>query len=118
MAQQFDPHKILEHLQGLSVQLLEFTNEAERLDEEAVRAAIRHEMAYARAYTTGAGSIEDRKQAAKLLTESEALDAELAAAKLRACQRRIQALRQRIDVGRSLNAAQRSEWAAAGVVNQ
>ena len=114
----FDPNSVVKRLGELSRMLDAATLEAAQLDEAAVRAKARHEVEYARAYLTGEGSVEDRKQAAKLATEREALDADIAAQRLRACQERIRTLRVQIDVGRSLNAAQRSEWAASGVVNQ
>lgn len=111
----FDPNSIVKRLSELSRMLDAATLEAAQLDETAVRAKARHEVEYARAYLTGEGSIEDRKQLAKLATENESLDMDIAFQKLRACQERIRTLRVQIEVGRSLNAAQRSEWAAAGV---
>ena len=114
----FDPNSVVKRLGELSRMLDAATLEAAQLDEAAVKAKARHEVAYARAYLSGEGSVEDRKQAAKLATERESLDMDIAAQRLRACQERIRTLRVQIDVGRSLNAAQRSEWAAAGVVNQ
>jgi hypothetical protein len=59
--------------------------------------------------------MDQRKQQAVLACERESLDAEIAAQKVRACRERIRTLGVQIDVGRSLNAAQRAEWAAAGV---
>ena len=66
--------------------------------------------------TGGEGSIEQRKAEARVETYRVRLDAELATAMVRHCQERIRTLRSQIEVGRSLNAALRSEFAAGGSV--
>jgi hypothetical protein len=89
-------------------------NEISRLDEEAVRARARFEVAFARAFIAAQGAEGLRKQTAVLDTEAAKLDAEIADQKLRAARESIRVLRDRLDIGRSLNSAIRSEWSAQG----
>lgn len=88
------------------------------LDERAVRAKARHEVAYARAFIAATGAEGLRKQTATLETATDKLEAELADQVLRAARESIRVLRDRLDIGRSLNSAIRSEWAAQGAGQQ
>lgn len=110
-----DIDRVVSRLAELSRMLDQATDEIARLDEAAVRATAKHEVEFARHYLTAEGSQEARKQQALLLVADVKLDAEIARQRVRACQERIRTLRSQIEVGRSLNAAQRSEWAASGV---
>ena len=85
------------------------------LDEAAVRAKQAYEVAWARAYLKADGSIEARKAEAVIVTAGEALEAELCAAKVRACRERIRTLGAQLDVGRTLSAAIRSQFQAEPV---
>lgn len=91
------------------------TVEVAVLDEEAVRAKQAFEVAWARAYLRAEGSIEARKAEAVIVTAGEALEAELCAAKVRACRERIRTLGAQLDVGRTLSAAIRSQFQAEPV---
>lgn len=88
--------------------------EIRRLDDAAVRARSRFEVSYARAFIAATGAEGLRKQTAILETEAAKLDAEIADQVLRAARESIRVLRDRLDIGRSLNSAIRSEWAAQG----
>jgi len=88
--------------------------EISRLDEAAVRARSRFEVAYAWAFIAAAGAEGLRKQTAVLETETAKLDAEIADQVLRAARESIRVLRDRLDIGRSLNSAIKSEWSAQG----
>ena len=90
-------------------------DEISRLDEEAVRAKSRYEVSFARAFIQAQGAEGLRKQTAVLETEAAKLDMEIADQKLRAAREAIRVLRDRLDIGRSLNSAIKSEWAAQGV---
>lgn len=85
------------------------------LDEAAVKAWGEHRKAYARAYLQGEGSIKDREQAAVLEVEGYRFAAESADQVHRAARERIRVLRDRLEIGRSLNAARRAEFAAEAV---
>jgi phage shock protein A len=89
-------------------------DEIARLDDEAVRAKSRYEVAYARAFINATGAEGLRKQTAVLDTELQKLDMEIADQKLRASREAIRVLRDRLDIGRSLNSAIKSEWSAQG----
>ena len=60
-------------------------------------------------------AIEARKAEAVIVTAGEALEAELCAAKVRACRERIRTLGAQLDVGRTLSAAIRSQFQAEPV---
>lgn len=89
-------------------------DEISRLDEEAVRAKSRYEVSFARAFIQAQGAEGLRKQTATLETAEAKLDAEIADQKLRAAREAIRVLRDRLDIGRSLNSAIKSEWSAQG----
>jgi hypothetical protein len=102
----------LERLAELSRLLDKATDEYAILDEEAVHAKQTHEIAYARTFLTSIGSMDIRKQNAILETEEENLNAEIAAAKLRALKERIRTLGTQIEVGRSLASAHKTQFTA------
>lgn len=91
------------------------TAEIARLDEEAVRSRSRFEVQFARSFLSTDGSVDFRKQSAVLATSDAKLDAEIAEAKVRAARESIRTMRDRLEVGRSLNAAVRAEFAAGAV---
>lgn len=99
-------------LAQLSRMLDEATVEYARLDDVAIRAKMAAEYAHDKAYMGGDGPVEARKAQARIDTYRERLDAEVSVAQVRHVQERIRTLRSQIEVGRSLNAAQRSEWQA------
>ena len=86
--------------------------EISRLDEEAVRLRSRYEITLSRAFLTAEGPMDVRKHQAIIDAASYKLDAEIADQKLRAARESIRVLRDRLDIGRSLNSAIKSEWAA------
>lgn len=108
-------HSVISRLSELSRLLDAATDEIARLDEEAVRAKAAYEVAYARAFLSAEGSIDVRKQTAVLEVRDVRLAKEIAEQQVRACQERIRTLRSQLEVGRSLNAAVRTEWTAAAV---
>lgn len=106
---------IVLELSRIGRELDHLSHEIERLDREVVLAKSEYRKAYATAYLGGTGSIKDRDQAAVLEVEDVRLAAEIAEQVLRASQERIRVLRNRLDIGRSLGAARRSEFAAEPV---
>lgn len=113
-----NPQEIVKWLIKLSHLLDAATKEIEQLDDEAVRAKARHQVAHAGAYLNTTGTVDVRKSETVLAVQNEYLDMEIAECKVRACKERIRTLRDQLDVGRSLNAASRAEWAASGVGGQ
>ena len=107
--------KIIERLQECSRLLEVAQHDLADLDEAGVRAKQAYEVAWARVYLRAEGSIEARKAEAVLVTAGECLEAELCAAKVRACRERIRTLGAQLDVGRTLSAAIRSQFQAEPV---
>ena len=85
-------------------------------DEQSVQAKQAYEVARARAFLTAEGPVNQREAQALLDVADLRLGSEMAQAKVRAVQERIRTIRVQVDVGRSLIAAQRTEWAAGGSV--
>lgn len=107
------PNQVVVRLSELSRLLDTAQGELVRADEAAVRSRQRYEVAYSRAILTAeAGNAEQRKATAVLATASEHLDAEIADQQVRGLRTRLSVLRDQVEIGRSLSAALRSEWAA------
>jgi hypothetical protein len=107
--------EIVKRLSELSRLLDAATDEVAVLDEDAVRAKQANEVAYARAFLAADGPMDARKAQAVIVTADAALAMELAQAKHRACRERIRTLGVQIEVGRTLSAATRSQFAAEAV---
>lgn len=107
--------EVLDRLSECSRLLDKAQQDLADLDEAAVRAKQAFEVSWARAYLKAEGSIEARKATAVLQAADLALASDLAAAKHRACRERIRTLGVQIEVGRSLNSAVRSQFAAEPV---
>lgn len=80
-------------------------------EEDSIATVMREQYlrAYASAWKAAMGSVEARKQIAISLTVEERMAAEMADCTVRDLRRKIDALRVRIDVGRSYGAAVRAE---------
>jgi Xaa-Pro aminopeptidase len=106
---------IVLELSRIGRELDALSHDIDRLDRAAVAAWSEHRKAYARAYIDGTGSIEDRKQHAVLEVEELRVAAESADQVLRSAKERIRVLRDRLEIGRSISAARRAEFAAEPV---
>lgn len=104
--------EVLARLAEISRLLDKAKDDIAAFDEVAVRAKQTFEVEYARAYLAAEGSIEARKAWATIQTSDVALHAELSAMRLRAARERSRVLGLQLDVGRTLSAAFRSQWAA------
>lgn len=80
-------------------------------EEDQIATVCREEYirAYASAWRNSTGAVEARKQIALGLTQDERMAAEMADCTVRDLRRKIDALKVRIDVGRSYGAAVRAE---------
>lgn len=105
----------VKRLAELSRMLDQATAEVAILDEVAVRAKQAHEVASSRAYLTAEGPVDARKAQAVVSCADLSLEMELAQARHRACRERIRTLGVQIDVGRTLSAATRQQFAAEAV---
>jgi hypothetical protein len=104
------PQQVIETLTKISKDIDEVTAEIAVLDEQAVRARAHHKTAFARAFLNSEGAMDIRKYTAELETADSFLHYELAEQKLRAAVSQIKALRDRLEVGRSLGPLIRLEW--------
>lgn len=106
------PSQVALTLMTVSRELDDLTRELKTLDEDYVEKKIAFESAYARAFLTGEGSVDARKQGAVLATSDQKFAMELAESRVRSTRAALATLRDRIEVGRSLGAAVRSELIA------
>lgn len=102
------------HLASLARDLDAAVRTLNTADADSVRRREDFTLAYARAFLRSEGAMEVRKQIATEQTSAERLAAEVADQIVRGLRRQVDALRIRIDVGRSLGAAVRAEAALAG----
>lgn len=100
---------VAQHLGDLAKEL---DNLVKQIGEEDLIATTLREQylkAYASAWRSSIGSVEARKQISIALTSEERMAVEIADCTVRDLRRKIDALRVRIDVGRSYGAAVRAE---------
>lgn len=104
--------EIVLRLAELSRLLDKATQEIAELDEAAVRAKQAHEVASARAYLAAEGPVDTRKCIAIVTVAEQSLARDLAEAQHRACRERVRTIGVQIDVGRTMSAATRNQFAA------
>ena len=104
--------EIVKRLSELSRMLDAATAEVAELDEAAVRAKSVYEVEQARAFLAAEGAMDARKAQATVKVADYWLAVELAQAQHRACRERIRTIGIQIEVGRTLSAATRSQFAA------
>jgi len=101
--------EVAQFLASLARQLAELTKEIGTADRQAVHARERYVQYYAQTWRKLNGAVENRKQECLALTGPARLTAEEADARVRDLRRQIDAVKVRIDVGRSYGAAVRAE---------
>jgi len=112
LTERLNPQEVVLRLAQISRQLDAAQVELANADEAAVRARQRYEVAYSKALlTVEASNSDSRKAKATLDTATLKLDAEIADQQVRALRSRLSVLRDQVEIGRSLSAALRSEWA-------
>lgn len=114
VAADLTPNGIAANLIQLSYELDELVGEYRALGEGAAEAKRDAEMAYAKAYMSAGGTVEERKQTAIEATADERYIADLAERKVAGCREAIRAIHARIEVGRTLSATTRDELKLAG----
>lgn len=107
------PAEIIRTLSTISKEIDDLTDELARLDEAAVRARQEYKVSFARAFLTADGSMDIRRYTAETETADAQLAYELADQEHRAAVAQLKALRDRLEVGRSLGALVRLEWGSA-----
>ena len=107
------PAEVIRTLSTISREIDELTVELTRLDEAAVRARQEYKVAYARAFLTAEGAMDIRRYTADDECADLQLASEIADQQHRAAVTQLRALRDRLEVGRSLSALMRLEWGQA-----
>lgn len=102
------------NLARLARELDETVKALEAADQDAVAKRGAADLAYSRAFINAEGPIDYRKHYAGVETHRQRMDADVADAVVRHLRRRIDAIKTRIDVGRSYGAAVRAEIALGG----
>ncbi len=113
MVSDLTPAQIIATLTTISKDIDDATDEISKLDEQAVRCRAKYKTAYAKAFLNADGSMDIRRYTAELQTAESHLESELADQKHRASVSAIKALRDRLEVGRSLGPLVRLEWGQA-----
>lgn len=108
------PNDVVAQLAQLARDLDANVTALEEAELTAVRARHDADLAHARAFLSAAGSVEQRKHAAFIECERLLNEAEVAEAVVRHLKRRSEAIRVRIDVGRTVGSTLRAEMALAG----
>jgi hypothetical protein len=109
------PNEVAQNLINLTRELNTLVREYRQLGDDAATAKSAYEVAYARAYLTNSGPVEERKQKAIGETADHKFKADLAERRVAACKEAIRACHARLDVGRTLSATVRDELKTLGV---
>lgn len=111
------PNDVALQLARLARDLDEAVRVIEMADRDSVEKKAVADLAFSRAFMAATGSVDARKHIATIETHDQRLAAEVADAVVRHLRRRIDALKTRVEVGRSVGAALRTEMnlTAAGV---
>lgn len=104
------PAAIVTTLSQISKEIDELTDQLGDLDEAAVIARQNYKVQYAREFLRTEGSMDIRRYSAEIAVSPLAIESELADQKHRAAVAQLKALRDRLEVGRSLGAIMRLEW--------
>lgn len=104
------PHDVIQTLSRIGKDIDQATDDLAEQDEAIVHARRAYETAFAKTFLTTDGAVDVRKYTAKLATSDLAFNLELAEQKHRATNAHIRALRDRLEIGRSISALTRLEW--------
>lgn len=114
MTEPLNPTQIALQLASLARELDTTVAQLQQADRDMTEKRAAADLAFSRAYMGAVGSIDARKHQAVIETHQLRLDADVADALVRHLRRRIDAIKTRIDVGRTYNAAMRAEIALGG----
>jgi chromatin segregation and condensation protein Rec8/ScpA/Scc1 (kleisin family) len=114
-AGQLTPNQIAQNLADLARELARIVSAIEHADRDAVQKRNAYDLAFSQAFLAASGSVDARKHEAVVETHRQRLDADLAEALVRHLRRQIDAVKVRIDTGRSVGAAVRAEMQLAGL---
>ena len=109
--QDLTPATITNTLMVIAKAIEDTTADIAQLDTAATTTRARYKREYARAFLSADGSNDVKRYTAELATADLNLETELAEQVLRSARDSIRMLRDRLEVGRSLSAIMRMEWA-------
>lgn len=107
------PADITRRLSQISKEIEKTTKELEEADEAAIHARGAYKLAYNKALISAEGAADIRKATAEISCYELWLAAEVADKYHRDVVQRLRALRDSLEVGRSLGAIMRLEWGSA-----
>ncbi len=107
------PDQILAQLSYLAKSLEEQAALIETLDLDFITKRAYFKRTYAEAFLRGEGSVDAKRYQAELTSADASWQMELAEHVLRNGREQMRVIRDRIEVGRSMNAIIRMEWAAS-----
>lgn len=107
---------IARDLSLLAADLDQATEDMIEADMQAVEAEHAYKIAFAKAFIGASGAVTAKETVALLATEQERWESEVAKQVLRAAKTRLDGVRTRIDVARSLSAMTRSEMSLGSVI--
>ena len=106
-------HNVAEHLQALSLQLGKLCDEIEEADHQAVDLREDATQAKSKAFLRAEGPMDMRNAQAIVDSSAARITADHAEVHVRGLKRRIETVRLRVEVGRSIGAALRAETGLA-----
>jgi hypothetical protein len=112
--EQMTASSVAAHLAKLGRELDALVTAMDGAEREAVNRREDYTLEYSRAFLRSEGAMDARKQIAIRDTHAERLAAETADVLVRGLRRQLDSVKTRIDIGRSVGAALRSEIGLAG----
>jgi hypothetical protein len=103
------PNEVALQLGRLARELDDAVRMLEAADRESIERRAAADLAFSRAFMAAAGSMDIRKHLAVIETHDQRLAADAADAVVRHLRRRVDAIKTRVDIGRSYGAAIRAE---------
>ena len=113
MVSNLTPAQIMSTLSTIGREIDETTQELSEVDAKVVRLKHAYEMSRAKTFLDSEGSMEIRKYTAILATGDASYALECAEQEMRAVTLRLRALRDRLEIGRSMGPLMRLEWGQA-----
>jgi hypothetical protein len=115
---QLTPNDVAMELAGLARRLDSVVNQMQVAEQDATAKRAAFDLAFSKAFLSADGSMDLRKHQAVVATNGQRAEADVAEAAVRHLRRVVDAIKVRIDVGRSVGAAIRAEISLAGVEEQ
>jgi len=109
MSAPITPNDVALQLARLARDLDDTVRILETVDRDSTEKRAAADLAFSRAFMAATGSVDARKHLATIETHDQRLAADVADASVRHLRRRIDALKTRVEVGRSYGAAIRAE---------